>query len=225
MKTKFKTKLLSLTSFILIITLISSCSASRTMKGGAIGSGVGGTIGGVIGSQSDNTATGAILGAMIGGTAGALIGKYMDKQAEELKKDLEGADVERVGEGIKITFDSGILFDFDSYKLRDASIQNLNELAETLKKYDDTEVLIEGHTDNVGDDAYNMELSQERANAVSDYLNNLSIPNNRLVTEGYGEEQPVASNDTKQGRQQNRRVEVAIYANNKLKRAAKRGDI
>ena len=225
MNTLHNTKLLSVVSILLMLIFITGCSASRTMKGGAIGSGVGGAIGGVIGSKSDNTATGAILGAMLGGTAGALIGKYMDRQAEELKKDLEGAEVERVGEGIKITFDSGILFDFDSYELRDASKQNLSELAETLKKYEDTEVLIEGHTDSIGNDVYNMELSEERASAVSDYLNNLDIPNGRLVTEGYGEEQPVATNKTREGRQQNRRVEVAIYANNKLRRAAKRGDI
>lgn len=217
MKVINKQRFLSLTSVLIMFLFISGCSTTRTMKGGAIGSGVGGAIGGVIGSQSDNTATGAILGAMIGGTAGALIGKYMDKQAEELKKDLEGAEVKRVGEGIKITF--------DSYNLREASKENLNNLAETLKKYDDTKVLIEGHTDSIGDAEYNMELSEERADAVSDYLHNIDIPNKRLITEGYGEEQPVATNETKAGRQNNRRVEVAIYANNKLKRAAKRGDI
>lgn len=205
--------------------VISGCSASRTAKGGAIGSGVGGAVGGVIGSQSDNTAKGAILGAMIGGTAGALIGNYMDKQAAELEADLEGAEVERVGEGIKITFDSGILYDFDSYALRDESEENLQELAETLNEYDDTEILIEGHTDNVGSDDYNQELSVDRAKSVENYLEELNIASSRLISRGYGEEQPIATNDTEYGRQQNRRVEVAIYANDELKRAAKRGDI
>ncbi len=205
--------------------VISGCSATRTAKGGAIGSGVGGAVGGVIGSQSDNTAKGAILGAMIGGTAGALIGNYMDKQAAELEADLDGAEVERVGEGIKITFDSGILFDFDSYALRDESEENLQELAETLQKYDDTEILIEGHTDNVGSDDYNQDLSVDRAKSVEDYLEALNIASSRIISRGYGEEQPIAPNDTEYGRQQNRRVEVAIYANDELKRAARRGDI
>ena len=205
--------------------ILSGCSATRTLKGGAIGSGAGGVIGGVIGNQSDNTAKGAILGAMIGGTAGALIGNYMDKQAEELQADLEGAEVERVGEGIKITFDSGILFGFDSYTLTNQSKENLQDLAETLEKYDDTEVLIEGHTDDVGADDYNQDLSLKRASAVEEYLNLLEIKEKRLFSKGYGEEQPVASNETEMGRQKNRRVEIAIYANDKLKRAAKKGNI
>lgn len=211
--------------FIITTILVASCGTSRTFKGGAIGSTVGGAVGGVIGSKSDHTAEGAILGAVIGGTAGALIGKYMDKQAEELQKDLENAEVTRIGEGIKITFDSGILFDFDSYSLRDASEENLEELAETLKKYEDTEILIEGHTDSVGTEEYNYDLSVDRAQSVTDYLTGLGVADNRFIVKGYGESQPVADNDTKAGRQENRRVEVAIYANNKLKRAAKRGDI
>ncbi len=213
-------------SLMLALTLMfNGCSASRTAKGGAIGSGAGGAIGGVIGSQSDNTAKGAILGAMIGGAAGALIGEYMDRQANELEGELEGATVERVGEGIQVTFDSGILFDFDSYALRDASRTNLRELAETLEEYDDTEVLIEGHTDSVGTDAYNMTLSRQRATSVEDYLVALGVSNSRLISRGYGENQPVASNETDAGRQQNRRVEIAIYANEDLKEAAREGEL
>ena len=223
-KQTFEKRLIS-AGMIILILIFSGCSASRTMKGGAIGSGVGGAVGAAIGSQSDHTAEGAIIGAMIGGTAGALIGHYMDKQADELKKDLKGAKVERVGEGIKITFDSGILFDFDSYKLRQISEENLSNLAKTLKKYDDTNILIEGHTDSVGAEEYNQTLSVERARSVADYLDLQGVNNNRFIVKGYGESQPVASNDTEAGRQKNRRVEVAIYANKKLKRAAKRGDI
>ncbi len=210
--------------FILSL-LLSGCSASKTAKGGAIGSAVGGAAGAVIGSKSDHTAEGAIIGAMIGGAAGALIGNYMDKQAEELRKDLKGATVERVGEGIKITFDSGILFDFDSYRLRDASKENLTELAGTLKKYEDTNILIEGHTDNIGTEEYNQKLSLDRAQSVADYLHLLGVADDRFIVKGYGESQPVATNETEAGRQKNRRVEVAIYANKKLKRAAKRGEI
>lgn len=206
-------------------TLMVGCKSSRTAKGGAIGAGAGGAIGGVIGSQSGNTAKGAILGAAIGGAAGALIGNYMDRQAQELQEDLEGAEVERVGEGIKITFDSGILFDVDSYSLRPASKRNLEELADVLQKYDETEVLIEGHTDSTGPDEYNQTLSENRAQTVESFLDAQGVRGARLITVGYGEAQPVASNETAAGRQDNRRVEVAIYANDKLKRAAKRGDI
>ncbi len=205
--------------------LLNGCGSSRTAKGGAIGAGAGGVIGGIIGSDSDETAKGAILGAAIGGTAGALIGKYMDEQAEELEDDLEGAEVERVGEGIKITFDSGILFDFDSSSLRDASQENIEELAETLKKYADTRILIEGHTDSKGPKKYNQELSVERASSVGDYLRTFGVTGSRIIEKGFGETQPVADNSTSEGRQKNRRVEVAIFANEELKEAAKKGDI
>lgn len=213
------------TIVFIVSFVLQGCKSSRTLKGGAIGAGVGGAVGAAIGSKSDNTAKGAILGAVIGGTAGALIGKYMDRQAEELEKTLEGATVERVGEGIKITFHSGIQFDFNSSELRDVSKENLSELAETLKKYDDTNVLIEGHTDNVGEDDYNEKLSDKRASSVADYLATLDVKRSRFIIEGYGESQPVAENTTDSGRQLNRRVEVAIYANDKLKKAAEKGQV
>lgn len=211
--------------FLLIAVFSFGCNTSRTLKGGAIGAGAGGTLGGLIGSKSDNTAKGAILGAVIGGAAGALIGNYMDKQAAELERDLEGATVERVGEGIKITFDSGILFGFDSSSLTAESEKNIAELARTLQKYDDTNVLIEGHTDSKGAENYNQELSERRANSVSGRLKSLGVGSSRINKVGYGENQPVADNSTEAGRSQNRRVEVAIFANEKLKRAAKNGQI
>jgi len=212
---------------MLAVVFTFSCSnMNKTTKGGIIGAGAGGAVGGVIGSKTGSTAAGAIIGATVGGAAGALIGRYMDKQAEELKDDIgENAKIERVGEGIKITFDSGILFDVNSAGLRQAAKDNLNQLAETLKKYDDTEVLIEGHTDNTGTEEYNRLLSERRSKSVSDYLNELGVKNGRLVTEGYGELQPVAANDTEMGKQENRRVEVAIYANKKLKKAAEKGEL
>ena len=206
------------------LSLLSGCnSLNNTQKGGAVGAGAGGAIGGVIGNQSGNTAVGAIIGATVGGAAGAVIGRQMDKQAEELEKDLEGAEVTRVGEGIKITFDSGLLFDFDSYQLRQNTRDDLKEMAETLKKYDDTNILIEGHTDAQGAEDYNEELSLERAGAVSSYLRQIGVSDDRLITKGYGESQPVADNDSATGRQQNRRVEVAIYANDEMKEAAEDG--
>ncbi len=225
MKTKeFKSKGI-LPVLMVLVMVLASCNTSKTFKGGAIGAGTGGAIGGLIGSKSDNTAKGAILGAVIGGSAGALIGNYMDKQAEELEQDLEGADIERVGEGIKITFDSGILFGFDSSELTYASKTNIAELAETLKKYEDTEILIEGHTDSKGSESYNQELSERRAGSVAGELRSLGVAASRISEVGYGEEMPIADNSTEEGRSQNRRVEVAIFANDKLKKAAENGDV
>lgn len=205
--------------------LFVGCKASNTTKGGAIGAGVGGAIGGVIGHKSDNTVVGAIIGATVGGAAGAIIGRQMDKQAEELRKDLEGATVERVGEGILITFESGLVFDTESYRLRDETKTNLTELSETLKKYEDTNILIEGHTDNTGEDNYNQKLSENRADAVESYLVTQGIKNSRVTTKGYGENQPLDSNESETGRQKNRRVEVAIYANKEMKKLAKNGQL
>lgn len=214
--------------FILLLCFLVtdySCKTSRAAKGGAIGAVAGGAIGAAIGNQSGHTAEGAIIGAVIGGTAGALIGRYMDKQAEELRKDLKGARVERIGEGIKITFESGILFDTNSAELKGTSRDNITDLARVLNKYDDTNILVEGHTDNTGSDDLNQRLSEKRASSVSNYLKTKNVLGNRISTMGYGELQPVADNNSVTGRQANRRVEIAIYANDKLKRAAKRGDI
>lgn len=200
-------------------------SMSKTAKGGLIGAGAGAVVGGVIGNRVGNTAAGAIIGAAVGGSAGAIIGRRMDKQAEELKREMEGAKVERVGEGIKITFDSGILFAHNSSQLSSTAMQNIEELAKTLQKYNDTNVLIQGHTDATGTDAYNLNLSQRRANSVMAYTTQQGVATNRITTEGFGERMPVASNNTEAGKQANRRVEIAIYANEKLKKAAEKGQI
>ena len=210
---------------IFVAQVLVGCKASNTTKGGAIGAGVGGVIGGVIGHQSDNTVIGAIIGAAVGGTAGALIGRHMDKQAEELKKDLEGATVERVGEGILITFDSGLLFKLESFQLQQETKSNLEQLAKTLNKYEDTDILIEGHTDSSGEDDYNQTLSEKRANEVEDYLVHQQVKDSRISTKGYGESQPLQSNETEAGRSSNRRVEVAIFANDEMKKLAKKGEL
>ncbi|MCX2744407.1 OmpA family protein [Mangrovivirga sp. M17] len=207
------------------IIVFLGCKANNTQKGAAIGAGSGAVIGGIIGNQSDNTAIGAIIGATVGGTAGALIGRHMDKQAEELREDLEGAEVERVGEGIKITFDSGLMFPLDEYTLTEATKENLDEMSEILKKYEDTNILIEGHTDATGSESYNQALSEKRANRVTEYLAAHGVDTDRLQAVGYGESQPIATNDTEAGRQQNRRVEVAIFANEEMKEAAEDGEL
>lgn len=210
------------------ILFISACNTSRAVKGGAIGAGAGGGVGAVIGNQvggKDGTAVGAIIGAVVGGTAGALIGRHMDEQAKELQNDLEGATVERVGEGIKITFDSGLLFAVDKSDISANSQANLIELAATLNKYQDTEVLVEGHTDADGPEDHNQSLSESRARSVQRFLAAQGVRAGRMTTMGYGESQPVSDNGTAAGKASNRRVEIAIYANDRMKKAAERGDL
>lgn len=208
----------------IIIFLSSACNTSKTFQGAMVGGSLGGIIGAVL-AKKGKKARGILIGSVIGGTAGALIGKYMDKQAEELRQDLKGATVERVGEGILITFDSGLLFDVNSFALKNATRDNLNELAVTLNKYDETEVLVQGHTDSSGSDELNMELSNNRANSVANHLKVNGVLSERLVTMGLGENEPIADNGTASGRQKNRRVEIAIVADKKLRKAAERGDI
>ncbi|WP_299819955.1 OmpA family protein [uncultured Pontibacter sp.] len=214
-----------LAAFALIAILFTSCNASRTAKGGAIGAGAGAVLGGAIGKATGSTATGAIIGAAVGGTAGALIGRRMDKQAEELQRDLENAKVERVGEGIKITFNSGILFSTNSAELQSGAKTEISQLATTLKKYPDTNILIEGHTDNTGSRDLNQALSERRAQSVANYAAQMGVDRSRITTQGYAFDQPVADNSTESGRAQNRRVEIAIYANEKMRKAAERGDL
>lgn len=193
---------------------LSACaSMSNKERGATIGAGAGAAIGGVIGNQTGSTARGAIIGAVVGGVAGAVIGNQMDQQAKEIDQSVEGAKVERVGEGIQVTFDSGLLFDFDSDRIRPDAAANLQELARSLNKYPNSDLLIVGHTDSRGEDAYNQNLSYRRSNAASAYLQTQGVPASRIRTSGRGEMEPVASNSTEAGMQQNRRVEIAIYAN------------
>ena len=204
-----------------LVLMSSGCASwSKTAKGAAIGGAAGAVVGGVVGKIAGNTLLGAIAGAAVGGAAGAFIGRHMDKQAEEMRRDLEGAKVERVGEGIKITFDSGLMFDVNKYDLRAASQENLNKLAAILNKYPDTNILVEGHTDSTGTREINMPLSENRAKAVSDYLARLNVLSSRFSVHGYGPDQPLGDNATVEGRQTNRRVDLAIMANDKLKKIA-----
>ena len=206
---------------LFLIGSFGCASMKKRDRGAIIGAAAGALAGGVIGKKSGNTAVGAILGAAIGGAAGAYIGNYMDKQAAEMERDLEGATIERVGEGIKITFDSGILFDVNSSKLQSAAGVNLQRLADILNKYEDTEVLIEGHTDSTGPYEHNMDLSLRRAHSVANQIEMHQVASTRFNIRGYGPDQPVGSNATSGGRQANRRVDIAIFANDKLKKVAK----
>jgi len=216
---------------LLVVSLgQAGCSGlNNTGRGAIIGGGTGAVVGGVIGRATGSTARGAIIGAAVGGTAGAIIGRQMDRQAEQLDQELENAQVERVtdpqtgAEGIAITFDNAILFDFGRADLRAGVRDDLNSLAASLDSYPDHDAVIVGHTDNVGSDSFNQNLSEQRASAVSNYLSMNGISRARLRTVGMGETQPVASNATAEGRQQNRRVEIAIYASDSYRERLETG--
>jgi outer membrane protein OmpA-like peptidoglycan-associated protein len=198
--------------------LLSSCGPmNKTKKGAIIGTAGGAAVGGVIGRATGNTALGVIIGGAVGGTAGVLIGKKMDKQAEEIKKEVPGAKVERVGEGIVVEFTSKILFGFDRSDLMSEAETNLNNLITVLNKYPDTNIEIQGHTDNKGTDEYNMSLAEKRAGTVSGFLKSNGIKSSRISLKPFGESAPKYTNETEEGRAQNRRVDFLITANEKMK--------
>lgn len=194
------------------VTILLAGCASKTQTGAVVGAAGGAVVGGVIGKVAGSTAKGAIIGAVVGGAAGAIIGAQMDKQAKELEQNIKGAKVERVGEGIQVTFESGLLYDYDSDVVKPTARANLRELAASLDKYPDSDVFIVGHTDSDGSDEYNQRLSERRAMAAAAYLVAQGVGGTRVGTSGLGETEPVASNDTELGKAANRRVEVAIYA-------------
>ncbi len=213
--------MLHLTLAALIVLGGAGCAMNAKSKGAIIGAGAGGVVGGVIGNQTGSTVRGAIIGAVVGGAAGAIIGHQMDQQAKELEQNIPGATVRRVGEGIAVTFDSGLLFAFDSDVVQSAARANLSELANSMKKYDESNLMIVGHTDNVGDANYNQDLSERRARAAAQYLASQGV-NRSIATHGVGEREPIAANTDDAGRGQNRRVEVAIYASESQQEKARR---
>ncbi len=205
---------------IIAILLVTSFSAgmigcnslNKSQKGAMIGAGAGGAVGAGVGKAAGNTALGAIIGATVGGVAGGIIGRQMDKQAEEIEQ-IPGAEVTRVGEGINVTFDSGVLFALDKDDLNADSETKLGQLTGILNKYPDTYILVEGHTDSSGSDSHNNQLSKKRAQSVSDFLEGNAIDKKRIKTKWYGESQPKFPNDSQENMAKNRRVEFAIYAN------------
>ena len=212
-------------TFILVacVILASGCdSMNKTQKGAVIGAGGGAVVGGVIGRAMGNTAAGAIIGAAVGGTAGAVIGRKMDKQAEEMKEVMGDAEVKRVGEGIVVEFKDKVLFGYDQSDLSTQAQASLNKLANVLQKYPDTNIEILGHTDDRGTDEYNQNLSQRRAASSSAYLRANGVAASRIITKGMGESDPKATNETDEGRTENRRVEFVITANQKMIDEAKK---
>ncbi len=215
---------------VMVFSMIIGCktvqNANNKQKGAVVGAGSGAAIGGVIGNNvgdGNNTVLGAILGAAIGGVAGGFIGDRMDRQAERIEEEIPGAEVTRVGEGINVTFteDQGVYFDTSKSDVKGTSASTLNSMADILKEYPKTNVLVEGHTDSAGPDDYNMNLSKQRATSVTEYLVTQGIDKSRLTTKWYGENQPVGDNTTKEGKAKNRRVELAIVASEALKKEAK----
>lgn len=203
--------------------VVAGCSSmTRTQKGAAAGTATGAAMGAVVGKTAKNPALGAIIGAVVGGTAGALIGHQMDKQAEEIRKNVPDAQVMRVEEGIVVEFSSKVLFAFDKSDLTAESRTSLDKLTVVLVNYPDTNIEIQGHTDSKGTDSYNQGLSERRALSVYQYLTGKGISANRLTIKGFGEQYPKYTNDTEDGRQQNRRVEFLITANEKMKAEAQR---
>jgi outer membrane protein OmpA-like peptidoglycan-associated protein len=204
-----------------LLSATGCATMSDTQKGVATGAGAGGLIGAVIGNNTGSTARGAIIGAILGGAAGGVIGRKMDTQAKQLSQSIPGATVERVGEGIQITFASGLLFDTGSDEILSGARHNLDALAENLNQFPETNLMIVGHTDNVGTNEYNQGLSERRADSASRYLSSHGVSRG-ITTHGLGETEPVSTNDSDSGRQRNRRVEIAIYANANMKEQARR---
>ncbi|HVK49558.1 MAG TPA: OmpA family protein [Pseudobacter sp.] len=215
----------TLTGLMAVSVIFAGCSSmNKTQKGAVIGTAGGAAAGAVIGKVAGNTALGAIIGAAVGGVTGTLIGKKMDKQAAEIKNEVPGATVERVGEGIVVEFadKNAVLFGYDKADLTASTENSLNKLVAILKEYPDTNIEVQGHTDSRGTDEYNMSLSQRRATSVAGYLTRNGVASGRVTTKGYGESAPVATNDTDEGRAQNRRVNFLITANEKMKNESKK---
>ena len=219
-----------------VVLMTTGCSTvkktNKTQRGAAIGTAGGAVIGGIIGNNvgKGNTVLGAIIGGVVGGVAGGIIGNKMDRQAEKIKNEIPGAEVQRVGEGIIVTFNDknpdgskmGVYFDFDKSDITSNSKLALDKMVNIFNEYAETNILVEGHTDDKGTDSYNLALSEKRAMAVGNYLKNNGIASSRLTIKWYGEAQPKVENTSDANRAENRRVEFGITANDKMKEAAKK---
>ncbi|MGJ8551036.1 OmpA family protein [Winogradskyella wichelsiae] len=215
----------------LVLVLMTSCkavdNANNKQKGGVIGATGGALLGAIIGNNvgsGNNSELGAVIGGVVGGGAGVLIGNKMDKQAQEIEQEIPGATVERVDDGIVLTFDeqSGVYFDTEKYNVNSKSQETLKKLASVFSEYPETNILVVGHTDSSGNDAYNMTLSKNRAEAVTNYLMAKGLSSGRFTTHWFGEEQPMYDNTTAEGRSKNRRVNIAIVPNETMVKDAEK---
>jgi outer membrane protein OmpA-like peptidoglycan-associated protein len=221
---KNRITVVALAALTLIGTTFTSCDAvknsNNTQKGAGIGAVAGAVLGGVLGNnigKGGNGALGAVLGGVVGGVAGGVIGNKMDKQAREIDNAIPGADVERVGEGIKLTLnENAVRFDTSKSTLTSTAQNNLDKLVSVFNQYPDTDIVIYGYTDSTGPADFNLKLSEQRATSVKSYLSGKGISSGRFTVKGMGIADPIASNDTPDGRSKNRRVEFAITANQKM---------
>ena len=211
--------------------LLSGCEAynntNKAQRGAVIGAAAGGLLGAILGNNlgdGQNSELGAVLGTVVGGAAGAVIGNQMDKQAKKIEEEIPGAEVKRVDDGIVVTFDenSGVYFATAKHDINQKSKETLDKLVSILNEYPETNVLVAGYTDNVGKTEYNMGLSKRRAQAVTNYFTSKGLVASRFTTKWYGKENPVADNATPEGRAKNRRVNVIIVPNEKMKADAEK---
>lgn len=210
---------------IAFVSLMASCDATRNassaQKGAVIGTASGAVLGAILGNNvgsKDNSEIGAVIGGVVGGTAGVLIGNRMDKQAQKIEEEIPGAQVERIDDAIVITFDegSGVYFATNQSSINAQSQSNLDKLSNVMKEYEDTNILVVGHTDSTGPYQFNMDLSRDRARSVTNYLVNKGVSSGRITTKWFGPDQPTHDNSTAEGRAKNRRVNVAIVPNQKM---------
>ena len=217
--------------FALIATFLMSCetynNTNKAQRGTVIGAAGGALLGAILGNNvggGGNSEMGAVIGTVVGGAAGAIIGNQMDNQAKKIEEEIPGAEVQRIDDGIVVTFDenSGVYFDTNKSDINAKSQETLNKIINVLKEYPETNVLVVGHTDNTGKAAYNMSLSEKRAKSVTNYFVKNGLSSSRFTTKWFGEEQPVADNSTAEGRSKNRRVNLGIVPNEKMKEQAKK---
>ncbi len=225
MRTIFKTLAVVAISASMLVGCEATRNANNKQKGAVIGAAGGAILGAIIGNNvgdGNNSELGAVIGGVVGGGAGVLIGKKMDKQAQQIEQEIPGAQVERIDDGIVVTFDenSGVYFDTARYNVNAESQVLLNKLINVMKEYTDTNVIVAGHTDSVGTDASNLTLSKNRAQAVTGYFVSNGLSSGRFTTVWYGETQPAADNTTAEGRAKNRRVALAIVPNEQMKQDA-----
>ena len=212
--------------------LLTGCEAynntNKAQRGAVVGAAGGALLGAILGNNvgnGQNSELGAVLGTVVGGAAGAVIGHQMDKQAKKIEEEIPGADVKRVDDGIVVTFDEnngGVYFDTNKFNINEKSKETLNKLIAVLKEYPETNVVVAGYTDSVGKDEYNMGLSKRRAQSVTNYFTSNGLAASRFTTKWFGEQNPVADNGTPEGRAKNRRVNVVIVPNEKMKADAEK---
>ena len=205
-----------LLSLLTVVSCTTATDGTRKVSKTGIGAGIGAAAGAVIGQVIGKDTKGTLIGTAGGAAVGAAIGNIFDRQEKELRNKLKGTgvDVKRTGEGeIKLTAPENITFDINSYVIKPQFRNTLDSVATVLKTYPDSTIVVSGHTDTTGNDVINNPLSVNRASSVESYLESQGISSSRITSRGYGSKQPIASNSTEAGRAQNRRVEIAIIAN------------